>query len=527
MANLPVLTWIGNAAAVLCGPWGAVTRQAQQAGCSRQTAYDHARRVEQAVTNAHAGGPDRDALLRHHQELQEENRQLWAALEYACDFPTAKQRQFTATAAAMGLSLTQIGVLLALVLSSLGRVPSRAQLGRWVQQEARRAGRLLQVLDRASQTLVCTLCLDEIFLHRRPVLMGVEPSSLVWVLGQRTPDRTGETWAAALAPWTRVTYTAVDGGSGLRRGLELTRQQRQEAGPALPLAANLDNFHIQQDGQRALRRQWQEAEKIWVRAEQADRAVAEAGRQGQKLSGPTAKARAAWARAEQAFAAAQCREAALRRVVAALALFRPDGLLNDRDWATAEINAAVQELPGERWAKFCRMALDPRALTFLDRLPQALEAAEPRSALRQAVVVLWRLRHPQRLGQAPAARPAGRDPAREVVQALLCQKLASDWQAAYQRVSRVLRGTVRASSVVECLNSVLRMHQARHRGLSQDLIDLKRLYWNARSFAEGKRAGHCPYEHLGLRLPTYDWWELLQMDPDELEQKLSTAMVTP
>ena len=75
------------------------------------------------------------------------------------------------------------------------------------------------------------------------------------------------------------------------------------------------------------------------------------------------------------------------------------------------------------------------------------------------------------------------------------------------------------------MNSVLRMHQARHRGLSQRLIDLKRLYWNCRSFVEGKRQDHCPYEHLGLALPTYEFWSLLQMPPQELEQKVSSAEV--
>ena len=46
MARLPIVSWIGNAAAVLVGGWGAVSRQAQAAGCSRQTAYDHAEKVD-------------------------------------------------------------------------------------------------------------------------------------------------------------------------------------------------------------------------------------------------------------------------------------------------------------------------------------------------------------------------------------------------------------------------------------------------------------------------------------------------
>jgi hypothetical protein len=75
------------------------------------------------------------------------------------------------------------------------------------------------------------------------------------------------------------------------------------------------------------------------------------------------------------------------------------------------------------------------------------------------------------------------------------------------------------------MNSVVRMHQARHRNLTQPLVDWKRLYWNCRRFAEGKRRKHWPYEHLGLRLPTYDPWALLQMDPEELAQQLSTTKV--
>jgi hypothetical protein len=523
MASLSARTLISNVAALFSPRWGAVTEQAERAGCSRQAIYQQETRVVQAVENAQRRGPSRESLLAENQRLKEENQQLWAALETAVDFPPAKQQQFTAKASAMGLSLSQILVLLAIIVPQAA-CPKRATLGRWVQRAARQAGRVLAILDRACRSSVLLLCLDEIFLRRRPVLMGVEPLSLAWVIGQRADDRSGQTWSEALEPWDQVQYTAVDGGSGLKRGLELTRQRRAAADARLPLEANLDNFHIQQEGQRALRRQWQEAEKIWVRAEAADQELAAKRRQGQNLAGPTAKARVAWHQAEQALGQAERYEAAYQRAVAALELFRPDGQLNDRAWATSELQAAVQHLTGERWAKFRRLALDPRALTFLDRLHRELEKAEPQAELRQALVTLWHLRHPQRLGKTARGRGA-RDSGREAVQAVICQKLEVEWPTAYRRVSQVLRQTVRASSVVECMNSVLRMHQARHRGLSQDLINLKRLHWNCRTFAEGKRRHHCPYQHLGLHLPSYDFWELLQMDPEELKQKVSTTGV--
>jgi hypothetical protein len=102
-----------------------------------------------------------------------------------------------------------------------------------------------------------------------------------------------------------------------------------------------------------------------------------------------------------------------------------------------------------------------------------------------------------------------------LVQMVVCRKRSANWAGAYRRVSRVLRQTVRASSAVECINSVLRMHQGRHRTLKQGLLDLKRLYWNSRPFREGKRKGRSPYELLGLKLPSSDFWDLLRMPVPE------------
>jgi hypothetical protein len=52
VARLSVLAWIGNAAAALFGKHGAVTDQAQETPCSRQTVYDHQAKVIQAVAEA-------------------------------------------------------------------------------------------------------------------------------------------------------------------------------------------------------------------------------------------------------------------------------------------------------------------------------------------------------------------------------------------------------------------------------------------------------------------------------------------
>ena len=98
-----------------------------------------------------------------------------------------------------------------------------------------------------------------------------------------------------------------------------------------------------------------------------------------------------------------------------------------------------------------------------------------------------------------------------LVQQVVCQKRDAQWRASYAAVARVLRQTVRASSAVECMNGVLRMHQSRHKTVTQGLLDLKRLYWNCRAFREGKRRRRSPYQLLGVKLPRDKFWDLLRM----------------
>ena len=67
MCSLPVVTWIGNAATVVSGRWGAVSQRARDVKGSREAMYQQARRVEPAVTGEQAGGPSREELLAEHQ----------------------------------------------------------------------------------------------------------------------------------------------------------------------------------------------------------------------------------------------------------------------------------------------------------------------------------------------------------------------------------------------------------------------------------------------------------------------------
>ncbi|WP_406699892.1 hypothetical protein V5E97_13685 [Singulisphaera sp. Ch08] len=160
-------------------------------------------------------------------------------------------------------------------------------------------------------------------------------------------------------------------------------------------------------------------------------------------------ARAAWRQAVASFEQAERLETAWKRVHAALDLFAPDGRLNDRGHAQAEIGAAIGELSGPDWSKVRNVLNDRRSLAFLDRMHRRLEAAEPRRQWREAMVWRWRLRHhPPQLTNGLMA----------LLQTVAgAGDLAPAEQASYGRVAAVLRDTFRASSAVECMNSVLRI----------------------------------------------------------------------
>ena len=149
----------------------------------------------------------------------------------------------------------------------------------------------------------------------------------------------------------------------------------------------------------------------------------------------------------------------------------------------------------------------------MDRLHDQLAQLSLPEALRDGLVHLWWLRR-QRPSKSSETAVGGYRHVVPLVQQILVQGMDPNWRQSYRQVAAILSQTVRASSAVECMNSILRMHQSRHRTLTQGLLDLKRLYWNTREFRAGQRKGCCPYEHLGLKLRSYDFWSLLHVEMD-------------
>jgi hypothetical protein len=327
-------------------------------------------------------------------------------------------------------------------------------------------------------------------------------------------DRSATSWHQRLAPFEALEFAVSDAAGGIASGLDQVAQHRRSTADTTPLAQGLDLFHTAREARTVLTRAWQRAEAAWAKAESVDARVACSKRQGLDARGVAQTAAAAWRRAVRALEGVPRQETAWRRARAALDLFDREGRLNDRTRAKAEIAATQADLTGEPWKAVRSFLSDPRSTAFLDRMHEQLAQAEPRVEWREAMAWRWWGRHRRPTGSA--------DPRAELIRAVAWDRPLGEAEGeSYARVSAVLEATVRASSAVECMNSVLRSQQSNHKRMTQPMLDLKRLYWNCHRLKAGKRKDGCPYEHLGLVLPSFDFWELLQADPGRLTQELS------
>jgi hypothetical protein len=360
MITLPPQRRIANAAAVLDGPHGAVTRRARQQRLSRQALYRDTQRLLRDLDPNHADQL-RHQLRDHADQLHDQVAHLQAALNDAVLLDNDRLAAFAATAQAEGVSLPVARRLLAPLLArpaatdavAKRRLPSVAQLGRWSRQAARRATALLQVLDAQSRPRVEQAAADEIFFGKRPCLMVVEQHSLCWVSGRLVLRRDGAEWAKEFRQLPALRQTTQDGGSGLAKGLATVNAERQQADqPAL--AVQDDHFHVLRAGNRALRKMQQAASQHLDKADKAQRkAAAKERRSGDgRVRGAVGKA---WRRAERVWDAWSAAALAWAEVEAALALFTPEGVLNTRQRAEAALQAALPRLAGPSWSKVRRL----------------------------------------------------------------------------------------------------------------------------------------------------------------------------
>lgn len=509
---------IASAFVVFYGRHGEVTKQAKERGVCRQWIYREAAWVHSTLQ----GKDIADELTRLRQQVQDLEKQLAEAhqrLVQSVELNESKQKQLACVGQALGVSLPDLHRLLEVLLGA--QTPSVAKLGRWTRAAGKKSAALLAVLDEWTQAHAQQAAADEIYV-RDPVYMVVEPESLCWLSGRLQPQVKGAAWAEEFRQLPALTQVTRDGGHALQGGIRQVNEEREQQGLP-PLTEQLDHFHVLRSGGIGLRRAEASVWRPMGKAEACTKKANRRARRGQSVGRLRHHARAYWCTANQAFDRWEQRHAAWQRIKQALQLFTPEGELNTRARAERVLAEALPQLPERDFARAKRMLQEPATLNYLDEVHRQLEALPAPAEVRAAAVRQEGLRRRPELLTGESRQAAALRGVMLVCAVVLAQA-GGIGQETVEAVRKIFRTTWRASSLVECINSVLRMQQARHRKLTQGLLDLKRLYWNCHVFRTGRRRGQSPYQRIGVPWPSgRQWWDILQWQPEQLRQELSTV----
>ena len=512
---------IASAYFVICGDYGDVRRYAEKRGVSRQWVYREAGWLRDVL--AQKQQPNQ-ALEQRVQELEQKNAALEERLAVSVELDEDTQAQLAAVGQANGVSLPTVWEFLDVLLR--GKQLSVPTLGRRSKAAGDKAGQLLSIVDELARERVRDAAADELYVND-PVRMVVEQESLCWISGRLGEAVDGEGWAEEFGKLPKLEQVARDGGQGLEKGVALVNVQRHKEGQPLVVDQG-DHFHALRGAGVGLRKVQMQAAKALGAAEKAQQELEKCQRKGgRRTQGPGKHAATAWRKAEEAMDLWCERERLWQQTKEAMRLVTPTGDLNTRQHANAVLAQTLPQLPDSDFAKTKRQIQKPEMLNYLDHVQRQIEALPLPEAVKQAAVRQECLRRrPETLKGEDTQAAAKRGVL--LVCAVILGKADAVGQQAVAAVRDIFRRAYRASSLVECINSAIRMHQSRHRKMTQRLLDLKRLYWNCHTFRTGRRRGTTPYQRLGVPWPEgLRWWDALKLTPEQLRLKLSTAKMPP
>ena len=511
---------IASAYFVVFGNYGDVSRYAQERGVCRQWVYREAIWLQNALADK------QERLKTLQQRVEELERKTTASeerLAVSVVIDEDMQAQLAALGQATGVGLSVVWLILDVLLR--GKQLSVASLGRRSQAAAKKSGELLSVFDEVARERARAVAADELYVND-PVHMVVEQESLCWLSGRLEATVNGEGWAEEFRQLPKLEQVARDGGTALAKGLALVNAERQEQRQPLVVDQG-DHFHALRGAGVGLRRVQMQAAKAFAKAEEAQQELEECQRQGKPSQGASKHAGAAWRKAEKAMDLWMERERLWQQTKEAMRLVTPAGVLNTRQQAEAVLAQTLPQLPDGDFGKAKRQLEKPEMLNYLDHVHQQIDALPYPDEVKQAAVRQECLRRRPEALKGEATQAASRR-AIMLVCAVILAKAGAVGQQAQAAIQDILRKAYRASSLVECINSAIRMHQCRHRKMTQSLLDLKRLYWNCHTFRTGRRRDTTPYQRLGVPWPEgLHWWDVLKLTPEQLRDKLSTNNTPP
>jgi hypothetical protein len=390
-----------------------------------------------------------------------------------------------------------------------------------LHEAGQKAGEILAQVDHSVLGAVIQ-ARDELFVGREPILLMVEPKSLVITGLYATADREADTWGCVLL-FTQDRRVQI---KGLAEDGCIPYDASCRAAQ-LDAAIQKDVWHPLEEVRKVIRDVEREA---FQKMKAADKLEKQLRKTWDEAIFDT------WVVQEEQIASLLEQSSRLRFWRDCLwdAVELVDwrsGEIRERainQWLADETLKGIRQLPHPRIQKLAeRLAAQlPEMLTFLETTAQPLAhwqaLLQPlfpdqftATQFQSAVARLWRLEHALRNGQKHFAKAA-----------LEAEQWLALWLEEYpqlqphaEKLLCLLEAVVRTSSAAETINSVLRPYLDRRRECTdlisrQCFLNLFVLWFNMHKFERGPRKGKSPYELAGIDLGTDDWLSLLGFPPD-------------
>ncbi len=504
--------------------YGVVTDLANAYHTNRQRIYDILDRVLGAFHPKPPGpAPNSgEATEKRNAELEAENaglrarnQELEAKQANSVEVTRQRVRDLCLTLVVLPVSYRDVRDVVGLAYGE-EYAPSEATLCGMVQDYGVIAGLIL--LDDEVTWKFLSACIDEIFFHGTPILAVVDPDSMAVGACERSQDRTGESWHAVLSNFPNLDYIISDQARGIARGIHLTR------GVSGTIQHQSDLYHFLIEVSRTTRRLETCLEKLL----KAEEEVWQDWIQGRIYVKTVEKIEATVVRQlefmEQYYQALEFLDFA----------FSP--MTSDHEVNTRERGRQILSDVMQRLKSLPELGLDdlvkilekrgPGCLVFLDQLQRELsvipvelggDVVLPTNGGEDSQFTAEQIRE-LAIEEVCLEHAMADNPSHEVFYAYsvlwgkvrALKKLVPAFRQVVSRVRRILYHPQRASSLVECYNSILRPMQQVKKQVTQEFLWLKALHHNMKTFKQGRRKGKSPFQILGVDLGNENWIGLME-----------------
>jgi hypothetical protein len=363
----------------------------------------------------------------------------------------------------------------------------------------------LILLDEEVISQFSSACVDEIFFHQTPILTVVDLDSMAVGACERSEDRTGESWHGVLSHFPNLDYIISDQAKGIGKGIYLTSETIEHQS---------DLHHFLTEISRTTRRLETRLEKLL----KSERKAWQDWVEGRIYVKTMEKTEATVVRQLELM---EDYYQALELLDFAFSPMTSDHQVNTREHGHQILSDVIQRLK-----PLTELEIDdlvktlekrgPGCLVFLDQLQHELSII-PVELGEDSQFTAAEIRE-LAIDEVCLEHAMADDPSDEVFSAYRglwervrsLKKLMPVFLKVVSAVRRILYHPKRASSLVECYNSILRPIQQVKKQVTQEFLWLKALHHNMKSFKQGRRKGKSPFQILGIDLGKQDWIQLME-----------------